>query len=81
MNENTIHDKPFKYTLLTRKEVEAITKMARSTIYDAMKNSDFPIPIRKGCGKGVVWLQHELEEWVEKRMANRPSVDEVIEHA
>ncbi len=69
-----LSEKAFKYTLLTRKEVEAITRMGRSTIYDAMNNSDFPRPIRKGCGKGVVWLLHELEEWIEKRMENRATI-------
>lgn len=74
-----MREKAFKYTLLTRKEVEAITRMGRSTIYDSMNNSDFPRPIRKGCGKGVVWLQHELEAWIEKRMENRASIDEAMD--
>ena len=74
-----LNKKAFKYTLLTRRDVEAITRMGRSTIYDAMNNSDFPRPIRKGCGKGVVWLQHELEAWIEKRMGNRASIDEAID--
>lgn len=69
----------FKYKLLTRKEVEAITRMSRSTIYHAMTNSDFPKPIKKASGRGVVWLQNELEEWIEKRMSNRASIEDVME--
>ena len=69
----------FKYKLLTRKDVEKITRMSRSSIYYAMKNSDFPKPIKIASGRGVVWLQNELEEWIEKRMSNRASIEDMME--
>ncbi len=54
--------------LLRRREVEAITGLARSTIYRLMKDGTFPRPIRVGPS-AVRWRLSDIEAW----MASRPT--------
>ena len=42
--------------------------MSRSSIYRAMADEDFPLPI-KLTSRSVGWWRHQVEEW----FANRPS--------
>jgi prophage regulatory protein len=50
-------------TILRRREVEARTGLARSTIYERVKLGTFPAPIRLGA-KAVGWLESEIETWI-----------------
>lgn len=51
---------------LRRSEVEAITGLARSTIYTLMARGDFPRPI-KLTAKAVAWPESKITKWLEDR--------------
>lgn len=51
------------HTILRRKQVEARTGLARSTIYKKISEGDFPRPIRLGC-KSVGWLEADVDAWL-----------------
>ncbi len=52
--------------LLKRPEVEAMTALSRSALYEAMARGDFPRPIRIGP-RGVRWIAAEIQEWIALR--------------
>ena len=52
--------------MLTIKEVCAMTKMGRSTVYKKEKAGDFPRRIRLGR-RMVRWLRWQVEEWISSR--------------
>lgn len=56
-----------KIVFIRRREVEARTGMARSTIYDQINRHDFPKPIKIG-NKTVVWIESEINEWIHKKI-------------
>jgi len=51
-----------------RTEVEQITSLARSTIYEMMDRGDFPRPVRL-TNKTVAWPESVLKKWLEGREA------------
>ena len=64
--------------LLNRTEVERLTMLSRSSIYELMRNDDFPAPVRVGR-KAVRWIESELTDWLERRERsygdiNKPAV-------
>ena len=52
--------------LIRRPEVEALTGLSRSTIYEWMKRGDFPQPVKLGV-RLVAWRQSDLLAWLESR--------------
>jgi len=64
--------------ILRRKELEARTKLSRSTIYNRIKTDpSFPKPISLGTGAGagaVGWIDSEVTAWLEDRIAQRKQV-------
>ncbi|WP_371731819.1 helix-turn-helix transcriptional regulator [Ruegeria sp. HKCCA6707] len=52
-----------------RTEVEEITGLSRSTIYDMMNRGEFPRPVRLTT-KAVRWPESLIRGWLE----NRPEV-------
>ena len=52
--------------LIDRQEVERRVGLTRSTIYDAMRRGEFPLPLKVGP-KAVRWRSSEIEAWVESR--------------
>ena len=59
--------------LFDRHQVEGIVRMPRSTLYQAMAESDFPKPIRVGK-RSVRWFEDEIVAWMESReRAGSPS--------
>ncbi|MGC9984731.1 MAG: AlpA family transcriptional regulator [Polyangia bacterium] len=63
--------------ILRRRQVEALTGWARSTIYQGMAEGRFPKPIHLGP-RSVGWLASEIEGWVQARIAeSRPATGEV----
>ena len=52
--------------LLKRPEVETMTALSRSALYEAMARGDFPRPIRIGP-RGVRWIAAEIQEWIAVR--------------
>lgn len=51
-----------------RTEVEEITGLSRSTIYNMMDKGEFPRPIRL-TRKAVGWSESAIAEWLESREA------------
>lgn len=56
--------------LIRRKEVEKLTALSRSRIYDLMKIGKFPKPVQLGA-MSVAWLEIEVREWIADRIADR----------
>jgi prophage regulatory protein len=57
---------------LRRKEVEALTGLPCSTIYQLMDEGQFPRPIRV-TRRIVAWVDTEIDEWQDARIAeSRP---------
>lgn len=48
--------------------VRAITGMARSTLYKAMKDGQFPPSISLGP-RSVGWLESDVQDWLTARIA------------
>ena len=53
-------------TLLTRKQVTALTGLSRSHIYWMMRNAGFPEPLQLSA-RVVRWKEEEVVEWIESR--------------
>lgn len=52
--------------ILRRPEVEARTGISRSTIYQWMKDGQFPRPIKLGA-RLVAWRESDVTAWLEAR--------------
>lgn len=50
-------------TVLRRRQVEARTGLARSTIYERIKAGTFPAPVSLGA-KAVGWVESEISDWL-----------------
>lgn len=63
--------------LLRRPEVERLTGLRRSTIYELMREGRFPKPIQLSK-KSVAWVEAEINEWIAARIkASRSAVGEI----
>lgn len=66
------------YSILRRKQVESLTGLSSSTIYDKLDprsprhDPDFPRQFRLG-GNSVGWLEQDIYEWVRKRVLETTS--------
>ncbi|HRO53753.1 MAG TPA: AlpA family transcriptional regulator [Alicycliphilus sp.] len=49
-----------------RREVESVTGLSRSTIYDLMSKGLFPRPV-KLTGKAVGWPEKAVTQWLNSR--------------
>lgn len=47
-------------------ELEQLIGMSKSSIYSAMKNSQFPKPIKLGA-RAVAWPESTIAEWISSR--------------
>lgn len=52
------------------KDVIASTGLGRSSIYKFIAAGTFPKPVPLG-GRAVGWVQHEVNEWILARIADR----------
>ena len=52
--------------LLPRSEVGRLTGLSTSSIYRAMRHSDFPDPLRIGK-RAVRWRYDEIQDWIERQ--------------
>ena len=57
-------------SFLRRTEVERLTGLPRSTIYEKMKRGEFPKNVRIS-GRAVGWLETEIADWQAARIAQR----------
>jgi prophage regulatory protein len=53
--------------VLRMPSVQGITGMARSTLYKAMKDGQFPLPISLGA-RSVGWLESDVQAWFDARI-------------
>jgi prophage regulatory protein len=64
-----IQDEPAhraRVRLLRRGEVERLTGLSRSTLYEWMKRGDFPQPVKLGA-RIVAWRESDVAAWLESR--------------
>ena len=57
-------------SILRRRQVEARTGLARSTIYQYIKDGAFPRPVQLGL-RAVGWLESEVSAWIAGRVKIR----------
>jgi len=62
-----------KVQIFRRPEVESLTGLSCSTIYRLMNKGEFPRPVRLSANS-VGWLESDLEQWLEQRIAASCSV-------
>ena len=55
-------------SILRRKQVEARTGLARSTIYHYIKAGTFPRPVPLGP-RAVGWIESDVSNWIAERVA------------
>ena len=60
----TFHREP---AILRRKQVESRTGLARSTIYQYIKDGVFPKPVQLGP-RAVGWIEAEVSAWITERI-------------
>lgn len=56
--------------LMRRPDVEALTGLSKSYIYDLMERGIFPKPVKLGP-KSVAWVDDEVRQWIADRIAAR----------
>ena len=56
--------------LMRLPEVQRITGLSKSSIYDRIKDKHFPKSVPLG-GRSVAWVESEVNEWVETQIASR----------
>jgi prophage regulatory protein len=56
-----------QYSILRRKQVQARTGLARSTMYQQIQDGTFPRPIPLGP-RAVGWLESEVCNWIAERV-------------
>jgi prophage regulatory protein len=56
--------------ILRRPDVEQLTGLRRSAIYQAIAEGRFPRPVNLGP-KAVGWVEAEIDRWVAERIAAR----------
>ncbi len=62
-------------TILRAKQLKARTGLSSSTIYLRIQDGTFPRPISLGA-RAVGWLESEVTEWIEERIAARVSLND-----
>jgi prophage regulatory protein len=60
--------------LLKLKEVQKITGLSRSSIYDYIDKGLFPTQVKLG-ERSVAWVDQEITAWVESRISARDAVN------
>jgi len=56
-----------QYSILRRKQVQARTGLARSTMYQQIQDGTFPRPIPLGP-RAVGWLESDISDWIAERV-------------
>jgi prophage regulatory protein len=56
--------------ILRLKDVQGLTGLSRSTIYEHMKVKNFPQPVKLGS-HSVGWIESEVQGWISHLMEAR----------
>lgn len=62
--------------LIKLRDVMALTSLARATVYKYISEGRFPKQVNLG-GNCVAWVEAEIMEWIEQRIAARDLSNEV----
>jgi prophage regulatory protein len=57
---------------LRRPDVQRVTGLPCSTLYEMMSDGRFPKPVPLG-GQKVAWIESEIIDWQKRRIAERDS--------
>jgi prophage regulatory protein len=60
---------------IRRQAVEELTGLAKSTIYQMMREGRFPRAVKLG-GRAVAWPECEIHNWLEEKIAEREASNE-----
>jgi len=63
-----LHSAIASRALLRRQQVEALTGLARSTIYKLIASGDFPAPVQL-TAKAVAWPSDAVSAWIDSRVS------------
>ena len=66
--------KQLQESLLRRKQVEALTGLSRSSIYEAIKRGDFPKPVQL-TQRTVAWPASSVNQWIADRIERAQSTE------
>lgn len=55
--------------LIRVKDVQNITGVSKSSIYDLMKRGLFPKQIKLSGGKSVAWLELDIVRWIDQQIS------------
>lgn len=58
--------------LIRRPDVEAMTGLARSSIYAKISEGEFPAPVKIGA-RAVAWPESDIQEWIAARISGMES--------
>ncbi len=58
--------------LLRLPDVESLTGLRKSSIYDAMRRGEFPQPV-KLSRRAVCWPESRIQSWIAERIAGGQS--------
>lgn len=59
--------------LILKPEVLDRTKLTNSAMYAAIGSGTFPRQVKISARKSA-WLEHEVDQWIAKRVADRPQM-------
>jgi prophage regulatory protein len=55
---------------IRRREVQEVTGLCRSALYQRIADGEFPKPVKLGP-RAVAWIEEEIEVWKSQRIAER----------
>jgi len=62
-----IQQQPDQPRLIRRPEVEKRTGLSRSSIYEKIRNKEFPAPVSLGAS-AVAWVESSVSDWIQARI-------------
>ena len=60
--------------LIRRTEVQKMTGLGASSIYQLVRDGDFPKPVQLS-ERRVAWIESEVAQWVSDRIAGRSKLE------
>lgn len=65
---HAVNETAVQLRIIRRPEVESRVGLARSTIYELIKEGKFPAPVQLGA-RAVGWFESEIEAWLRDKAA------------
>lgn len=66
-DENAVSQRPSAVRIVRLPEVKALTGLSRSTVYERIREGQFPKPVGLG-GRNVGWVEGEVTAWIQGRI-------------